>query len=305
LKDIMSGGNMECEVCGSTGGEIHRVREMMFGTGDEFRYGECRSCGCISLVDMPADLSRYYPRGYYSMGQMRATNPVRRLRDYIYLSPLSFLVNWHDRSDLDVIRRCRLGRQQRVLDVGCGGGHLIRDLRELGYRAEGIDPFVTTDITDRFGTRVFKRSLDEVAGRYDMILFRHSLEHMPRQLEVLCSARRRLVPGGTCVVCIPVVGWAWRHYGVHWSQLDAPRHFFLHTVKSFTQVAAKAGFRIERVVYDSDDFQFWVSDLYRQGKPLQGARRPDWRRMMRMRRRAKALNRAQDGDKAQFYMRAD
>lgn len=294
----------QCEVCGSLVGPVHRVREMMFGMGDEFQYGECRSCGCIFLLDVPSDLSRYYPRGYYSMGQVR-TNLLRKLRDYIYLSPLSFLVNWHDRSDLDVIRRCKLSKQQKVLDVGCGTGHLIRDLREIGYQAEGIDPFISAEISDRWGIRVSKKSLPEVTGAYDLVLFRHSLEHMPRQLEVLCSARTRLLPGGTCVVCIPVVGWAWRKYGVHWSQLDAPRHLFLHTVKSFTLVAAKAGFRIERVVYDSDDFQFWVSDLYRQGNPLHGARRPDWTRMMRMRRQAKVLNRAQDGDKAQFYLRAE
>lgn len=297
----MSSDSVACEICGSTDGIVHRAREMMLGMRDEFRYRECQTCGCLSLLDVPADLSKYYPDGYYSMVQGR-TNMVRKLRDYVYLSPLSPLVNWHRRSDLDVIRRCKLRKEQTLLDVGCGAGHLLRDLRDLGYRAEGVDPFITADIRDRFGIRVARKSLDEVTGTYDVVLFRHSLEHMPRQLDVLRSARQRLLPGGTCVVCIPVVGWAWRQYGVHWSQLDAPRHLFVHTLKSFTLVAVKAGFRIERVVYDSGDFQFWASDLYQQDKPLQGSVRPGWVKMMQMRRRAKALNQAQDGDMAQFYM---
>jgi SAM-dependent methyltransferase len=277
---------------------------MMFGTGDDFQYLECGACGCLSLLDVPADLSRYYPDGYYSMAQNRKVSLLRKLRDYAYLSPVSPLVNWHGRSDLDLVRHCGLTKRQKLLDVGCGTGHLLGDLRELGYRAEGADPFIASQVRDRFGVRVFKKSLDEVTGEYDVVIFRHSLEHMPNQLDVLRSARKKLLPGGTCVVCIPVIGWAWRQYGVHWSQLDAPRHLFLHTVKSFELIATKAGFRIERVVFDSDDFQFWVSDLYQQGKALHGSRRPGALKMWRMRRRAGALNQSKDGDKAQFYMKA-
>ncbi len=292
---------VECEICNSTGGKIYRVREMMFGFGDEFEYQECPTCGCLSLLDVPSDLSKYYPQDYYSLLQSNKST-MRTLRNRIYLSALSFLVNWRERLDLDVIRRVKLRKDQKFLDVGCGAGLLLEDLRELGYDAEGVDPFVASDIKDRFGIRVFKKSLDEVTGTYDVVFFRHSLEHMPRQLDVLCSARKRVRPGGTCVISIPVVGWAWREYGPNWSQLDAPRHLFIHSIDSFTRVAEKAGFHIERVIYDSCDFQFWTSDLYRAGLPLHGSQPPTWFRRMQMRKRAKALNEARDGDSVQIYM---
>jgi SAM-dependent methyltransferase len=302
LEEILGRDKTHCEICNSSDGTIHRAREMMFGAGGQFLYRECHDCGCLSLLDVPSDLSRYYPEDYYSMVH-GGTTALRKLRDYIYLSAFSPCVNWHERSDLDVMRRCKLRKEHTLLDVGCGAGHLLKDLRELGYSAEGVDPFVATDIRDRFGIRVYKKHLGEISGTYDLVLFQHSLEHMPLQLEVLRAARRRLLPEGACVVCIPVVGWAWRQYGINWSQLDAPRHLFLHTLKSFSLIAVKAGFRIERVIYDSDEFQFWASDLYRQGIPLQGSVRPSWMSRMQMRRRAEALNQVQDGDKAQFYMR--
>jgi 2-polyprenyl-3-methyl-5-hydroxy-6-metoxy-1,4-benzoquinol methylase len=292
---------MRCEICGANDGTLHRVREMMFGMGDEFRYHECQNCGCLSLMDVPNEISRYYPDGYYSKREIK-TNLLRRLRDSVYLSRFSFLVDWRKRTDLDVIRRCKLRRQQSILDVGCGCGHLVRDLRDLGYRAEGIDPFIAGDIKDGRGTRVARKNLDEVRGDYDLLLFRHSLEHMPGQVQVLRSARKRLRPGGRCVVCTPVVGWAWRHYGVDWIQLDAPRHLFVHTAKSFTLIAETAGFRVNQVVYDSDEFQFWGSDLYRAGKPLQGNGPPPRTVLTQLRGRAEALNRVQEGDSAQFYL---
>lgn len=293
-----------CEICGYRGGTLHRAREMMFGSRKEFSYQECHGCGCLSLLDVPLDLSPYYPEGYYSMEKPR-TNALRKVRDRLYLSALfSPLVNWRHRSDLDAIRRCGLRKDQRLLDVGCGAGRLIYDLRQLGYRAEGIDAFIGADARDQSGVRVRKIGISEVRDRYELILFRHSLEHMPDQIGTLAAARDRLAPGGTLVVCIPVIGWAWRHYGVCWSQLDAPRHLFLHTVNSFRLAAGKARLRVERIVYDSDDFQFWGSELYRQDKPLHGSRRPGRLEMMRMRRRAAQLNRRRDGDKVQFYLRA-
>jgi len=295
--------DLPCEICGAIGAKIHRAREMMFGMKEEFRYGECLACGCLALLNAPSDFSKYYQDGYYSMVQ-RSTNILGKLRDRVYLSPLSGLVNWHKRSDLDAMKRCGLEKRHRILDVGCGAGRLLRDLRELGYKAEGVDPFITHDIVDRFGVRVFKKSLDEVNGRYDIIVFRHSLEHMPRQLDVLRSARRHIVRGGLCVIAIPLVGWAWRQYGVDWVQLDAPRHLFLHTRKSFESLVAKTELRIEAVVYDSSEFQFWASDLYKEGRALRGCTPPSWFDAIQMRKRANGLNRAQDGDQAQFYLRA-
>jgi SAM-dependent methyltransferase len=291
-----------CEICGSPAGKIHLVKEMMFGTREDFQYRECTRCGCLSQVDVPADLSRFYPNQYYSMLESR-TNVLRKLRDRIYLSPASLLVNWRRRPEFDVIRRCKVNRNHRILDVGSGAGHLLQDLRELGYRAEGIDPFIARDIRDRFGVRVWRKTIEELSGSYDVVLFQHSLEHMPRQQAVLRAARGLLTPTGVCVISIPIVGWAWRHYGVNWGQLDAPRHLFLHTRKSMDLVARQAGFRIERVVYDSTEFQFWLSEFYRKGIPLQGCNRPKWITTLRMRMRAARLNHAEDGDQAQFYLR--
>lgn len=290
----------QCPVCGSPAGTLHQAREMMLGTRDVFPYWECAECGCVSLAVLPVDVGVYYPRDYYSL-QERRPSRLRALRDRVYLSPLGCLVNWRRRTDLDAIRRSKLSRSQTLLDVGCGGGTLLADLRELGYNARGVDPFVSADVYDRFGLRVERKTLAEVSESYDVVLFRHSLEHMP--IGTLALARERVKPGGVCVVCIPVVGWAWQNYGTDWSQLDAPRHLFLHSRRSLEILAAKSGFRVENVVFDSNEFQFWASESYRRDIPLSQATRPSTTETRAMRRSAAALNKRGNGDTAQFYLR--
>jgi SAM-dependent methyltransferase len=289
-----------CPVCEMRVGSLHQAREMMLGTRDVFPYWECSECGCLSLAEVPSNLSTYYPTNYYSL-QAKPTSRVRALRDSIYLSPFSFLVNWHRRADLDVIRSARLKKHETLLDVGCGNGNLLADLRGLGYDAHGIDPFVSDDLYDRFGIRVKREMLTDVQKVYDVVLFRHSLEHMP--IDTLQLTRSRVKSNGLCVVCIPIVGWAWQHYRTNWSQLDAPRHLFLHSQRSFEVLAAKSGFRIEKVLFDSNEFQFWASDSYVRDVPLTVASLPKPRHIATMRRAAATLNRRQQGDTAQFYLR--
>ncbi len=292
----------QCKICESATGTPHRVREMMLGTRDEFLYWECTNCGCLSLVDIPEDLGRYYPGNYYSLAP-RPPQLMRKIRDSLYLSWLSFLVNWRPRTDLDVIRRLKLTRDMTLLDVGCGAGSLLGDLRELGYHASGVDPFIREDIRDRFGVRVQRKTLEEVEGKYDAILFRHSLEHMPQ--EMLRKAGEHLKRSGVCVVSLPLLAWAWVNYKTDWVQLDAPRHWFLHTRQSFSVLARNSGFKIDRVVYDSNEFQFWGSESYQRDIPLRDMLKPDRQQCQKMRRLAKDLNSQEQGDTAQFYLTLD
>lgn len=290
-----------CPVCRGPAGKIHTAREMMMGTAELFAYAECESCGCLWLTEVPREMGRYYPAADYYSLQASASNRVRMLRDRVYLSRWSWLVNWHSRTDLDVIRRAGLRKSMNLLDVGCGVGYLLRDLRDLGYQAEGIDPFIPEDIHDRFGVRVRRQRLDEVSETYDVILFRHSLEHMP--IHSLRQARERIRNNGVCVVCIPIIGWAWANYGVNWVQLDAPRHLFLHSAKSLALLASASQFRVERIVYDSTDFQFWGSEAYSREIPLNRASRPRLRERIRLLTNANRLNGMALGDSAQFYLR--
>jgi SAM-dependent methyltransferase len=98
-----------------------------------------------------------------------------------------------------------------VLDVGCGGGALVRELVARGARAMGLE------ITER----QLGQARDHGVGRFvvgraeelpldddslDVVLFMRSLHHVPESsmLPALVDARRVLRPGGVVYVAEPL-----------------------------------------------------------------------------------------------------
>jgi predicted SAM-dependent methyltransferase len=144
-------------------------------------------------------------------------------------------------------------------------------------------------------------------------MFHHSFEHVADPGPTLDSVRKLLAPGGTCIIRVPTVSsYAWQHYGINWVQLDAPRHFYVHSVKSMKIVAERAEFEVSKLVYDSSAFQFWASEQYSQDIPLFDNRSYAVSRagsvfskeqIAAFEKRALELNRAEQGDQAVFYLR--
>jgi hypothetical protein len=86
--------------------------------------------------------------------------------------------------------------------------------------------------------------------------------------------------------------------------LDAPRHLFLHTEKSLTILAGKAGLRIVKSVYDSDGLQFHYSSLYEKGLTMAQCKKIPLARkeMLALLRKAQTLNTQKRGDMAAFTL---
>ncbi len=289
----------QCPVCESEAGISHRVREMLFGSREEFLYFECSNCGCLSRVGLMHDSDRYLICDSGVEGAPPLSS-FRKLTSALQLSSLSFLVKWRKRSELDALRRINYRRNMALLDVGCGSGGLVSELRDLGYHAQGIDTEILRDIHDQRGIRVHRKTLAEIAETFDVILFRRSLERLP--IETLKQARERVRKDGHCVVCIALLGWAWRTYATDWAHLNAPRHLVLHSLKSFSLLAKQSGFKIEGIVFDSTEFQIWASDSVQRDIPLLEMPAPTRAQRARMRRLMTDLNRQQQGDTAQFYL---
>ncbi len=314
---------MTCSVCGNTHqNRSFEAREMMFGTGDRFRYLDCGACGCVQLLDVPADLSPFYPSDYYSFSPIAAYSAPKRalklLRDRYALTGRGWVGRWLYQLMPDVavqsLAPLGLHPDAALLDVGCGQGHLLRSLHGLGFRnLLGIDPYVASDQTLGEGFRILKKNLSDTPGTFDVVMLHHVFEHLGQPLETLRDVARLLKPGGTALLRIPVAdSWAYRHYGPDWFNLDAPRHLFLYTRRSLERLAQQAGLRVESVHCDALPTQFWGSEQYRRGIPLMAPesylhRKKDGpfthAQLRDFQRRTTTLNAEQNGDQACFYLK--
>lgn len=260
----------------------------MFGSGEEFSYFRCRDCDTLQIEIIPANLGAYYPQNYYSMQP-----PQPSLRDKIkrFLRPRQ-MPQWM--ADID--------RGASILDVGCGGGATLSDMRSFGFRKlEGYDPFLERSFLLHGAIQIG----NQLPSRcFDVVMMHHSLEHMPDPIASLTEAAEMIGPQGKIIVRIPVrQGAPWREYGLDWVHLDPPRHLYLWTVDGFRNMVGGTSLQIDRSGFDTTVYSFAGSDLIRRGIPTEaGLPTLSEGQLTAWRIRADELNRSDDGDNAWFVL---
>ncbi len=227
-------------------------------------------------------MQKYYPDEYHSFQEIKEDNPVKgylvkkRNQYAIFENSLlgKLLYDRHPEPAIRSLSNLDINRDTKILDVGCGTGKLLYSLKKLGFKnLQGIDPFNKEDILMEGDLKILKKTVHEARGKWDLIMMHHSFEHVPDPLEVLTSISALLTPSGHILLRIPVTdGYAWENFEVNWVQLDAPRHYFLHSEESMELLAEKAGLKISNIIYDSTAFQFWGSIQYEHDIPLNDER---------------------------------
>ena len=303
---------VRCDLClEERGSQVNVAREMMYGLRHPFRYVECQSCGCLALIDVPTDMSLYYPKEYYSFNHTPASGRQRMfqfVKDAICFLPFgSLLVRFRRNAEMRSIFRAGLRPKWRVLDVGCGSGELIARLTNAGCKhVTGIDPFVRPEQISKLPEADIRIcDIESMRGtEWDLIMFNHSFEHLPDPVTTLFLVHDILAPKGRCLLRMPMVNWAWQHYKTDWVQLDAPRHLYIFTDKAIHRLAERTGLRVLDIVYDSAAFQFIGSEMYRRDIPLRGPRELhfDQRQLREFSKFAKKLNDRGLGDQASVYL---
>jgi SAM-dependent methyltransferase len=315
---------VKCQICQNTEkNQKYLVKEMMFGTGEEFEYIECGRCGCLQIAEQPKDMAKYYPTNYYEPEEKayQQSNAVgSRLPKLILNTGLLLgsrigiiLARLYNGPELLIpIVRTHAQFNSEILEVGCGKGVLMATLENWGFKnITGADLYACGRVNDKL--QICKTTVDSFSQEsFDLIIFDHSFEHMPDQLQTLVKVFEILSNQGICLIRIPVKSdYIWKRYGVNWAQIDAPRHFFIHTLKSIELLAKKAGLEIVKIVFDSTSFQFWASEQYLKNIPLKHRSsftennlgtftRSQIREFDKL---AQKLNSDRQGDQAQFYLR--
>jgi len=314
----------KCRICGnSVGNSSYLAREMMYGLREKFNYFQCVSCGCLQIVDFPDDMSKYYPSDYYSFNaydgkKFRGLKGAVKLKQYeyavlgseLYQNTLGRILG---KKEFKIFDSLGVNRATRILDVGCGNGrNFLYPLSKIGFKnLIGCDPFLQETIQYSSNLTIYNVSIFEIEGTFDIITYHHAFEHVPSPLQDLEKVSGLLAKNGVCILRIPTVSsFAWEKYKTDWVQLDAPRHFFLHSKESIEVLAEKSGLKLFKVEYDSTYFQFTGSEKYLMDVPLSNPKPKGLIKYIskkisniKYNRLARKLNSEERGDQAAFYLR--
>lgn len=124
----------------------------------------------------------------------------------VYDSQRYALVNRWDPQHLKTLDRLfPLSAGERVIEVGCGSGHLTKRLAERGVDIVGIDPNPNAGVvggTDRI-LCMSAEALDFPDGEFDALVSVHAIEHIPPLEAAMAEMARVLKPGGRALFIYP------------------------------------------------------------------------------------------------------
>ena len=133
-----------------------------------------------------------------------------------------------------------------VLEIGCGPGHFLDAVRDLGMQVEGVDRAPTAQAPRARGHLVhdlWLRDLEPVTPRFDAVAMWEVLEHIPEPAQLLRRARQWLRPGGFLALSTPSSsGIPARIMGARFPMVCPPEHLALFSRKGLGALLADAHF---------------------------------------------------------------
>ena len=150
------------------------------------------------------------------------------------------------------------GGGARVLDVGCGDGHLGALLTERGYAVTGLER--RGGYTEAFPKSVelveadLEAGLPPLAGKFEHVLCADILEHLRRPESLLRELRGALAPGGRLVASLPNSGNAYFRLTIALGRFPQDEkglfdrtHLRFYMWSGWKALLEGAGFRVETV----------------------------------------------------------
>ncbi|MCB7129009.1 MAG: class I SAM-dependent methyltransferase [Candidatus Brocadiales bacterium] len=217
-------------------------------TGDQFLQSSSFSIRLYLIKKSPLrPLLLFLRQGYFAstFGYAPGTPLWQRLVSYgLYLFPREV------RRLAQQLRYAHFVPGGKLLDVGCGDGTFLAQMRDLGWEVEGVevDPLAVEQVR-KLNLPVHCGSLEQRSfenNRFDVVSMNHVIEHIYNPLEVLKECYRILKPGGMLIAITPNTRSAThRKFKESCFHLDPPRHIHLFTSPALKNLASKAGFVVQ------------------------------------------------------------
>lgn len=237
---------IDCPICGSKNHScLFTTRDFRYSTCDvRFKVVICQGCGFKFLNPRPTQESiwEFYKNDFHKPGDSGA---------YVFMQPLFKLFTQK------LIRDIRGYKTNgKVLDIGCGNGHLLSILTREGYDAYGVEPSdcATKFFPNNVRGKIYNKKIKECAFTekfFDFIFLFQSLEHIHNLEDLFQEIKRILSPRGILWIAVPNDEFfESKLFGPYYYNLEAPRHLYFFSKESLSGILRKYGFNNIKFIKD-------------------------------------------------------
>jgi len=238
-----------CDLCGNTRcAFLFEAKDRLHGYEGTFTYVRCQNCGLVYMNPQISseDIVNFYPDDYAPHQAI----PASKKKNYnAYKAKLKKRLPMASAFN-------HLTPKSRLLDVGCGNGAFLNKIRILtGCQVYGVDVSkAAADVAKHaYGLNILTGTVlesDFPASCFDVITMWSCLEHVNNPSEVLQKLYTLLKQDGNCVISTPNFdSLNAKIFKDKWYHLDCPRHLYIFTPKTITDLLQKSSFVVAEIIY--------------------------------------------------------
>jgi len=266
----------EINQCTFCGGDhfygLFEQRDKNFDFYEKFTLEQCENCKVIFTSPQltQKELEKYYPKGYYAFDKIKTKEESRKVRLRLFLYDL-YYNNSLGNNILKIlcspfkflIRGTQIIPGQKLLDIGCGSGQFLYEMKQFYMDVQGIEP-----------GKIFKSDFnikpDLIKAKYkkesfDLITMNHVLQHVNNPKEMVKEIYRILKQNGLFIVSASNTrSLAYEIFKKDWFQLDVPRHLFNLSDKQLIKFLEERGFKVIKNRHNSRPNQFVLSWFFKR-----------------------------------------
>ena len=179
---------MQCRLCGNSELKLFYTQ----GNEGKYRFYRCPECSLVNL-DMSEGLDQEkYGEAFIEHSDESAKQNRMQKRSWLFIRDL-----------------LPAGTKGMILDIGCGNGSLLHMAMKDGWIASGMEllPELAEGASRSLGIEVLQCDFQEFepnpCDRYDLIVMRHVLEHIPDCNGTIGKCTGMLTPGGSIYLELP------------------------------------------------------------------------------------------------------
>jgi 2-polyprenyl-3-methyl-5-hydroxy-6-metoxy-1,4-benzoquinol methylase len=256
-----------CPFCRS--GNINQVFPVKDHTvsGELFTICKCSDCGGMFTQDVPAQeaIGPYYASQNYVSHSNTQKGFINGLYHKVRIITLTA-----KRKMIVALTKVQKGN---ILDVGCGTGAFLNEMKRAGWQITGLEPdeVARRNAVELFG--IYPMSSQELfalpARSFTAITMWHVLEHVHQLHEYLDQLRNLLADNGRLFIAVPnYTSYDAQHYQDHWAAYDTPRHLYHFSPASMRALLKQHSLEVieAKPMWFDSFYVSMLSEQYKNGK---------------------------------------